>query len=111
LLELHRMVLRLGKENIMASQLLKEILITASCLATIGIYYPMWKRLYKRKHSRDFSLIAQWFIFGVQVNNLFLAIAEHAPFLTGWYILQSILTGGSLILVYKYWEWQEPRLR
>ncbi len=91
--------------------MLKTILITASCLATAGIYGPMWKRLYKRKHSRDFSLIAQWFIFGVQVNNLILAIAEHAPYLTFWYILQSLLTGGSLILVYKYWEWQEPRLR
>ena len=95
----------------MASAWIKDCLTASSVLATIGIYGPMWKRLYKRKHSRDFSLIAQWFIFGVQVNNLFLAIAEHAPYLTGWYVLQSLLTGGSLILVYKYWEWQEPRLR
>jgi hypothetical protein len=91
--------------------MLKQVLIGVSMAATGGIYWPMWKRLYKRKHSRDFSLIAQWFIFGVQVNNLILAIAEHAPYLTFWYILQSLLTGGSLILVYKYWEWQEPRLR
>ena len=92
-------------------KMIKEILIGLSCLATGGIYYPMWKRMIERKHTRDFSRTSQWFICGVQVNNLFLAISENAPYLTAWYILQSVLTFTSLVMIYKFWDFEEPRLR
>ena len=78
---------------------------------TLGIYYPLFKRILHRKATRDFSKIAQWFITLVQVNGFFLATAEHAPFLQVWYILQTCLTGLNLYFIYKYWDSVPPLLR
>lgn len=78
---------------------------------TAGIYVPMYRRILKRKHTRDYSRTAQWFITLVQVNNLFLAVLEHAPYLVAWYILQTILCGTTTWFLYHYWNAEEPRLR
>jgi len=91
--------------------MIKTILLTLSCLMTIGIYYPMMKRLLRRKSTRDFSKVAQFFIAAVQVNGLLLAIAEHAPFLTAWYIIQTILCSVQFWLICHYWTSVPPLMR
>jgi len=86
----------------------KTICVTISMVMAIGMYVPLFRRLIKRKHTRDFSKAYQWLCFLVQVNNLVLAYAEHAPFLMFWYITQGICTGVYLYLVLHYWENHQP---
>jgi hypothetical protein len=82
----------------------KTICVTISMCMALGMYIPLFRRLIRRKHTRDFSKTYQWLCFLVQVNNLILAHAEHAPFLMFWYITQAICTGVYLYLVLHYWE-------
>lgn len=91
--------------------MIKNVLIAVSLAMTIGIYYPAFKRIWKRQHTRDFSKISSWFIFLVQVNNLILAIAEKAPYLSVWYIVQSALCGIQLYLIYQFWDSPDPRFK
>lgn len=91
--------------------MIKNVLIAVSLAMTIGIYYPAFKRIWKRQHTRDFSKISSWFIFLVQVNNLILAIAEKAPYLSVWYIVQSTLCGIQLYLIYQFWNSPDPRFK
>lgn len=82
----------------------KTICITISMAMSLGMYVTLFRRLIKRKHSRDFSMVYQVLNFLVQLNNLVLAHAEHAPFLIFWYIVQSVFTGMWLYLVVHYWD-------
>jgi hypothetical protein len=75
----------------------------------IGMYVPLFRRFRRRHHTRDFSKAYCWLNFAVQVNNGVLAVAEKAPFLTGWYICQSVFTGITLWLVYRYWDFPQPK--
>jgi hypothetical protein len=74
----------------------------------LGMYIPLFRRLIRRKHTRDFSKPYQYLCFFVQVNNLVLAYAERAPFLMFWYVTQAVFTGVYLYLVLKYWEYPQP---
>ena len=76
---------------------------------SLGMYIPLFRRLIRRKHTRDFSKPYQWLNFLVQVNNLVLAYAEGAPFLLFWYISQSLATGVYLYLVLHYWDYPQPK--
>lgn len=91
--------------------MLKTILLAVSMSMTIGIYYPLFKRILKRKATRDFSKTAQTFIMLVQINGFALATAEHAPYLQIWYIIQTILTALNLYFIYRYWNTVPPLLR
>jgi hypothetical protein len=74
----------------------------------IAMYAPLYRRILRRKHTRDFSKPYQWLVFLVQINNLVLAYAEHAPFLMFWYVTQGVFTGVYLYLVLKYWDYPQP---
>lgn len=87
----------------------KTICITLSAVMALGMYVPLFRRFSRRHHTRDFSKAYCWLNFGVQMNNGILAYAEHAPFLVGWYIAQSIFTAFTLWFVYKYWEFPSPK--
>ncbi len=91
--------------------MIKTALISASVLMTLGIYVPLFRRVLRRQHTRDYSKMSQWFITVVQVNNLILAIAEKAPYLASWYVLQTILCATQLSLIYKFWNTLPPLLR
>jgi hypothetical protein len=86
----------------------KTVCITLSMAMALGMYIPLFRRLTKRKHTRDFSKPFQWLNFLVQVNNLALALAEHAPFLVFWYITQTVASGIYLWLVLRYWNRPQP---
>jgi|SRR5271156_1374565 len=88
--------------------MLKTILITVSMVMALGMYPPLWRRLVRRKHTRDFSKTFQTLNFLVQVNNGILAYYEHAPFLRTWYVVQAVFTGITLYLVIHYWNWLPP---
>lgn len=91
--------------------MLKTILLAISMSMTIGIYYPLFKRMLKRKHTRDFSKTSAWFVMLVQVNGFALATAEHAPFLMVWYVVQTALTATQLIMIGRYWNTLPPLVR
>jgi drug/metabolite transporter (DMT)-like permease len=88
----------------------KGICVAISAAMAIGMYIPLFRRFRRRHHTRDFSKLYCWLNFGVQMNNGVLAVAERAPFLVGWYICQSIFTGLTLWLVYRYWDCPPPRI-
>lgn len=75
-----------------------------------GMYVPLFRRFRRRRHTRDLSKAYCWLNFLVQVNNGVLAVAEHAPFLVGWYVAQSLATGVMLWLVYRYWDYPDPHV-
>jgi hypothetical protein len=91
--------------------LLKNVLLVISLAMSAGMYWPLFKRILKRKHTRDYSKIFQWLVMLVQVNNGVLAMAEHAWYLVGWYCLQTVLTAIQLHLVNKYWNTLPPLMR
>lgn len=77
-------------------------------LAVIG-YVPLFKRLHKRHHTRDFSKPFQWCYLLIQMNNGVMAYSEHAPFLLSWYVLQTIFSAGLLGMIYRYWDRPNPQ--
>lgn len=91
--------------------MLKTVLLAASIGITTGIYYPLFKRLLKRKSSRDFSLTSAWFVLAIQINGFFLAVAEKAPFLEAYYVLQIVLGIVQLWLINKFWNTLPPLMR
>lgn len=88
--------------------ILKAFLMAEGLALTAGIYYPLFKRILTRKHTKDFSKLSSWFVFLTQVNNIIFAMAEHAHFLTVWYVIQSLLCGFQLTLIYKYYNTARP---
>lgn len=87
----------------------KTICVTGSMVMAVCMYVPLFRRFTRRRHTRDFSKTFCWLNFAVQVNNGVLAVAEHAPFLVGWYIVQSLFTAVTLWFVYKYWDFPSPK--
>lgn len=91
--------------------LLDKLQLAASLCMTVGIFIPFFRRLLKRKHSRDYSKTSNWFIFLVQVNQLGLALHQHSEYFIVWYVVQSSLCALQLYLIYYYWNHDEPRYR
>src|SRR5271157_3905039 len=87
----------------------KTLCVFISMLMALGMYVPLFRRFRRRHHTRDLSKVFCWLNFAVQVNNGILAFAEHAPFLVGWYVCQSVFTGITLWLVYRYWDFPSPK--
>ena len=82
----------------------KTICIAISVGMAAAMYVSLVSRLHRRHRSRDLSKPYCWLNFLVQINNGVLAYSEHAPFLLGWYVAQTIATLVVLILVYRYWD-------
>jgi hypothetical protein len=87
----------------------KTICVTISMVMALGMYIPLFRRITRRHHTRDFSKAYCWLNLFVQVNNGVLAYAERAPFLVGWYICQAVFTGITLFLVTRYWDYPNPQ--
>ena len=86
----------------------KTVCITLSVVMALIGYIPLLKRIKRRHHTRDFSKTFQWCNLLVQMNNGVLAVAEHAPFLMVWYIIQTVFAAIVLFLVYRYWDHPAP---
>jgi hypothetical protein len=82
----------------------KTICISGSVAMSVWMYGVLYRRLIRRKHTRDFCKMSAWLNFLIQINNGVLAYAEHAPFLVGWYVIQTFATAIVLYLVYRYWD-------
>lgn len=91
--------------------MLRTVLLILSMSLSLGIYAPFFQRVIKRKHTRDYSKMSQFFVVVTQVNGFALATAEHAHYIQVYYIAQTILTSISLWLIYHYWNADEPRFR
>ena len=91
--------------------MLRTILLTVGMLMSIGIYVPLFRRILKRRATRDFSKTSQFFIVLVQANGLLLATAEHAHYLQWWYVLQLVLTAAQLAVIAYYWDNIPPLMR
>jgi len=74
----------------------------------LGMYISLFRRLIRRKHTRDISKVFCWLNLLIQINNGVLAVSEHAPFLMVWYICQTVFTSIVLYLVYRYWDAPDP---
>jgi hypothetical protein len=74
----------------------------------IWMHVVLFRRIDRRKHTRDFCKSTCWLNFLIQVNNGVLAHSEHAPFLLCWYTVQTVMTSIVLILVYRYWNYPDP---
>lgn len=86
----------------------KTICIAISVAMASAMYVSLISRIRRRHHTRDLSKMYCWLNFLVQINNGVLAISEHAPFLTAWYIAQTLATAVVLFLVYRYWDFPNP---
>jgi len=75
----------------------------------IWMYVVLFRRIHRRKHTRDFCKSTCWLNFLIQVNNGVLAHSEHAPFLLCWYAAQTAFTAVVLYLVYRYWDHPDPK--
>lgn len=91
--------------------MLKSALLVISMLMTLGIYVPLFKRIFERKHTRDFSKMSAWFVMLCQVNGFLLATAEHAHFLMIWYVIQTALTLLQLWVICHYYNTLPPLVR
>lgn len=87
----------------------KTVCVALSMVMALGMYIPLYRRFTRRHHTRDLSKTYCWLNFCVQINNGILAYSEHAPFLIGWYICQSVFTAITLLLVYRYWDFPSPK--
>jgi heme A synthase len=86
----------------------KTVCLSISAFMAVWMYIVLFKRLLKRKHTRDFCKVTCWCNFLIQVNNGILAYSEHAPFLLCWYVAQTAMTAVVLFLVYRYWDYPNP---
>ena len=91
--------------------MLRTLLFAVGVGLSAGIYIPTFRRLRRRKASRDFSQMAQGFIVAIQVNGFILATAEHARYLECWYILQILLTLAQFAVIRYYWNSVPPLMR
>ena len=91
--------------------MLRSILLGVGYLMTVGIYVPLFKRMLKRKHTRDYSKESAWFVMLAQVNGFILATAEHSRYFQAWYAVQILLTLTQLIFIYRWWNTLPPMLR
>jgi hypothetical protein len=87
----------------------KTVCLIISMAMALFMYIPLFRRFARRHHTRDLSKTFCWLNFAVQVNNGVLAISEHAYFLVFWYVMQTVATGVTLWLVYKYWDFPPPK--
>ena len=86
----------------------KGICIAISVAMATAMYVALLSRIRRRHHTRDLSKPYCWLNFLVQINNGVLAYSEHAPFLLGWYVAQTLATLVVLVLVYRYWDFPNP---
>jgi len=86
----------------------KTVLIGISLTMAVGLYYPLYRRIWRRRHTRDFSKAAQWFVTLLQVNGGILAYVEQAPYLVFWYAVQTVLTAVQLWMIYRFWDVPSP---
>lgn len=89
----------------------RTILLVLSMALSLGIYLPLFQRILKRRHTRDYSKASQIFVVLTQLNGFALATAEKAHYIQVYYLIQSILTIIVLHLIYKYWNDVEPRFQ
>jgi len=86
----------------------KTVCISISMVMAVWMYAALYRRLTRRKHTRDLSKASCWLNLSIQINNGVLAVAEHAPFLVTWYVVQTVFTAIVLYLVYRYWDSPDP---
>lgn len=82
--------------------MIKPLLTGAITFISLGMYWPLYRRLVKRKSSTDFSRLTQCCILLIQSLNLVLAVISHAPYLEFVYMLQIGLVGGATYLIFRY---------
>jgi len=91
--------------------MLKGVLLAISIGMTAGIYIPLWRRILRRKATRDYSKTSQMFITACQVQGFVLATAEHAHYLQVYYVVQILLCLTQLGFIYYFWNTVPPILR
>jgi len=89
----------------------KTVCVSISLVMAVWMYIVLFRRIYRRKHTRDFCKQTCWCNFLIQINNGVLAQSEHAPFLFAWYVAQTTMTAIVLFLVYRYWDYPDPHKR
>lgn len=82
---------------------IKLALVGLATILALVMYVPLFHRILTRKSTRDFSKPTQWMILIVQLVNLALAMIENAWYLSGLYVMHTMLVGVTLWLVYKYY--------
>lgn len=98
-------------DNNLETPLLKSILVGISLTLALLMPAPLFRRIIKRHHTRDFSKSFAWMLVAIQVNQGFIAYITHSNFFIFWYILQTVITSTQLGLIYYYWNHDEPRYR
>jgi hypothetical protein len=91
--------------------MLRTALLAAGFLMSLGVYIPLFKRILKRRHTRDYSKESQWFVVAAQCNGLILATAEHSIYFQIWYVIQILLSTTQLLFIYRWWNTLPPIMR
>lgn len=83
---------------------LKTALLLLSTALALGMYYPLWRRILRRRSTSDFSKAAYWMILSTQAVNGTLAALETAWFLVAIYVFHALFIGATLALVYRFYK-------
>jgi bacteriorhodopsin len=81
---------------------LRPILTPINMIVSVGMYYPLFKKILARRSTADYSITTQALITALQASSLLVAASEHAWYLFYYYIVGCILTSTTLLLVWKY---------
>lgn len=81
----------------------KPLLSAVNLALAFGMYIPLWTRILRRRSTADFSKLAYWMVFAIQLVNLALAVLEDAPYLAVLYIVHAGFVGFTVYLVYRFY--------
>ena len=81
---------------------LRAVLTPINMLLSVVMYYPLFKKILRRRSTADFSKLTQAIIVVLQCSSLLVAFWEHAWFLFTYYVLQVLLTTVMLWLVWRF---------
>lgn len=81
-------------------------MITAIAILNIAIsavlWWPTWRKLWASKDARMYSITSFSLILWLQASNVAIAIAERAPLLLAYMLVNTAVVGFTLALIWKY---------
>lgn len=84
---------------------MKEALTVAAIVLSLALYFPLWRRLLRRRTSGDHSKLTWVGIFVLQFLGLGIAWLDDAPTLyMVYYPMHILLVGTTMGLVWRFWD-------
>ena len=82
----------------------KSVLIAISAILSVAMYVPLWRRIWSRRETADFSKGYYIILVINQLSTLAVAGLSQSWFLLGYYILQLVIIAYTMRLIWRYYD-------